>query len=64
MSALLSMVGAEADTELAAFMLVRGMRMLLATLVEERPELLESPSLVPMLVRIARAMTDSSVRSR
>jgi len=53
----------EADTELAAFMLVRGMRMLLATLVEERPELLESPSLVPMLVRIARAMTDSSARS-
>lgn len=49
----------EADGELAAFMLVRGMRMLLATLVEERPELLESPSLVPMLVRISRAMTDA-----
>lgn len=49
----------EADTELAAFMLVRGMRILLATLVEERPELLDSPSLVPMLVRIARAMTDA-----
>lgn len=49
----------EADTELAAFMLVRGMRILLATLVEERPELLDSPSLVTMLVRIARAMSDS-----
>jgi hypothetical protein len=49
----------EQDTGLAAFMLVRGMRMLLATLVEERPELLDSPSLVPMLVRIARGMADS-----
>ncbi len=49
----------EPDTGLAAFMLVRGMRILLATLVEERPELLDSPSLVPMLVRIARAMADS-----
>ena len=48
----------EADTELASFMLVRGMRIMLATLVEERPELIESPALVPMLVRIARAMTD------
>lgn len=35
------------------------MRILLATLVEERPEPLDSPSLVPMLVRIARAMTDA-----
>ena len=33
--------------------------LLLATLVEERPELLESPSLVSMLVRILRAMTDA-----
>ena len=49
----------ESETGLAAFMLVRGMRMLLATLVEERPELLESPALVPMLVRIARAITDA-----
>ena len=48
----------EKDTELAAFMLVRGMRIMLATLVEERPELIDSPALVPMLVRIARAMTD------
>ena len=48
----------ESDTGLTAFMLVRGMRMLLATLVEERPELLGSPSLLPMLVRIARAMSD------
>lgn len=46
----------EPDTEIAAFMLVRGIRILLATLVEERPELLDSPSLEPMLVRIARAM--------
>lgn len=51
----------EADTELAAFMLVRGMRILLATLVEERPELLDSPALEPMLVRIARAMADSPI---
>lgn len=51
----------EPHTELAAFMLVRGMRILLATLVEERPDLLESPSLVPMLVRIARAMADSGL---
>ena len=49
----------ETHTELAAFMLVRGMRILLATLVEERPELLDSPSLEPMLVRIARAMSDA-----
>lgn len=49
----------EADTQLASFMLVRGMRSILATLVEERPELLQSPSLVPMLVRMARAITDS-----
>ena len=48
----------EKDTALAAFMLVRGMRIMLATLVEERPELIDSPALVPMLVRIARAMTD------
>jgi AcrR family transcriptional regulator len=47
----------EPDTELAAFMIVRGVRMMLATLVEERPELLESESLVPMLARVARAMT-------
>lgn len=46
----------EPDTEIAAFMLVRGIRILLATLVEERPELLDSPSLEPMLVRIARGM--------
>lgn len=50
----------ECDTELAAFMLVRGMRSILATLVEERPELLGSPALVPMLVRVARAITDSA----
>ena len=49
----------EPDRELAAFMLVRGMRIMLATLVEERPDLLQSPSLEPMLVRIARAMIDS-----
>lgn len=49
----------EPDTQLASFMLVRGMRTLLATLVEERPELLQSPSLVPMMVRIARAINDS-----
>lgn len=49
----------EPDTALAAFMLVRGMRILLATVVEERPELLDSPSLEPMLVRIARGMLDS-----
>ncbi|MCC4117595.1 TetR/AcrR family transcriptional regulator [Aromatoleum toluclasticum] len=49
----------EPDTQLASFMLVRGMRIILATLVEERPELLQSPSLVPMLVRIARAINDS-----
>lgn len=51
----------EADTQLASFMLVRGMRSILATLVEERPELLQSPSLVPMLVRIARAINNSRV---
>jgi AcrR family transcriptional regulator len=48
----------EPDTQLASFMLVRGMRSILATLVEERPELLQSPSLVPMLVRMARAIND------
>ena len=53
----------EADTELASFLLVRGMRMMHATLVEERPELLDSPALVPMLVRISRAMTDFRPRS-
>lgn len=49
----------EADTQLASFILVRGMRSILATLVEERPELLQSPSLVPMLARMARAINDS-----
>lgn len=49
----------EPDKQLASFMLVRGMRSILATLVEERPELLQSPSLVPMLVRMARAINDS-----
>lgn len=49
----------EADTALAAFMLVRGMRVVLATLVEERPELLDSPALVQMLVRMSRAITDA-----
>lgn len=53
----------EPDTQLASFMLVRGMRSILATLVEERPELLQSPSLVPMLVRMARAINDSQMQS-
>jgi AcrR family transcriptional regulator len=48
----------EQDTELAAFMIVRGVRMLLATMVEEQAELLHSPALVPMLVRVARAIVD------
>ncbi len=49
----------EADTALAAFMIVRGMRVILAALVEERSDLLESPALVPMLVRMARSITDA-----
>ena len=37
-------------------MLVRGMRNIMTTLVEERPDLLTSPSLAPMLTRLAMAI--------
>ncbi|HQR02797.1 MAG: TetR/AcrR family transcriptional regulator [Proteobacteria bacterium] len=53
----------ETDKELAAFMIVRGVRNMLATLVEERPDLLASPSLTPMLIRVARALVDSVDRN-
>lgn len=47
---------AESDLDLASFMLVRGVRNVMATLVEERPELLASPALAPMLTRLAMAI--------
>lgn len=47
---------AETDRDLASFMIVRGMRNMLVALVEERPDLLDSPSLAPMLTRIAMAI--------
>lgn len=46
----------ETDRDLATFMLVRGMRNIMTTLVEERPDLLTSPSLAPMLTRLAMAI--------
>lgn len=47
----------ETDQGLAAFMIVRGVRNMLATVVEERPDLLNSPSLTPMLIRVVMAIT-------
>ena len=46
----------ETDRDLASFMIVRGMRNVMTTLVEERPDLLTSPSLAPMLTRLAMAI--------
>ena len=46
----------ESDRDLASFMIVRGMRNMVVTLVEERPDLLDSPALAPMLTRIAMAI--------
>lgn len=46
----------ETDRDLASFMVVRGMRNVMTTLVEERPDLLASPSLAPMLTRLALAI--------
>lgn len=46
----------EADRDLASFMIVRGMRNMVVSIVEERPELLDSPALTPMLTRIAMAI--------
>lgn len=46
----------ETDRDLASFMIVRGMRNMVVTLVEERPDLLESKALVPMLTRVAMAI--------
>lgn len=48
----------ETDRDLASFMIVRGMRNVMTTLVEERPDLLASPSLAPMLTRLAMAIFD------
>ncbi len=46
----------ETDRDLASFMIVRGMRNMVVALVEERPDLLDSPALAPMLTRIAMAI--------
>ncbi len=46
----------ETDRDLATFMIVRGMRNMVVTLVEERPDLLDSPALTPMLTRVAMAI--------
>jgi len=46
----------ETDRDLASFMIVRGMRNMVVTLVEERHDLLESEALVPMLTRVAMAI--------
>ena len=46
----------ETDRDLASFMMVRCMRNVMTTLVEERPDLLTSPSLAPMLTRLAMAI--------
>ena len=51
---------AENDRDLAAFMIVRGLRSLMISLVEERPDLLTSNSLAPMLTRMALAICASS----
>lgn len=50
----------EKDTALAAFMLSRALRGVVSTLIEERPELLDSPSLVPMMQRVMLAIADIS----
>lgn len=49
----------ETDLELAAFMIVRGVRNMMATVVEERPDLMNSPSLTPMLIRVVMAIAAS-----
>lgn len=46
----------ESNKALAAFMIVRGVRNMLATVVEERPEFLSDPALTPMLIRIVMAI--------
>lgn len=46
----------ESDRDLASFMIVRGLRSIVVTIVEERPDLLDSPALAPMLTRIAMAI--------
>lgn len=46
----------ETDLELASFMIVRGVRNMMATVVEERPDLMNSPSLTPMLIRVVMAI--------
>ena len=46
----------ETDRDLASFMMVRCMRNVMTTLVEERPDVLTSPSLAPMLTRLAMAI--------
>ncbi|CAB1369199.1 TetR/AcrR family transcriptional regulator [Denitratisoma oestradiolicum] len=50
------MEATETDQELAAFMIVRGVRNMMATVVEERPDLMNSPSLTPMLIRVVMAI--------
>jgi AcrR family transcriptional regulator len=46
----------ETDRDLASFMIVRGMRNMVVSIVEERPDLLDSPALTSMLTRIAMAI--------
>jgi AcrR family transcriptional regulator len=48
----------ESDRELAAFIFVRALRGMMSTVIEERPELLDSPSLIPMLQRMMLAIVD------
>ena len=48
----------ESDRELAAFIFVRALRGMISTVIEERPELLGSPSLIPMLQRMMLAIVD------
>lgn len=46
----------ESDRDLASFLIVRGMRSFVVSIVEERPDLLDSPALAPMLTRVAMAI--------
>lgn len=48
----------EPDLELAAFMTTRALRAMIAAVIEERPELLDSPSFAEMLTRIMLAIAD------
>ncbi|MCX7162638.1 MAG: helix-turn-helix domain containing protein [Rhodocyclales bacterium] len=48
----------EKDIDLAAFLISRALRGMISSLIEERPELLASPALAPLLQRVMLAIAD------